>query len=85
MFVFLGHELTGEIVEVNETSNPKRLKVGMKIAASFIAPCGNCSPCSSGNDNLCHTFGNNIRSKGVLFDGTTRLSFPNGEKVYRFK
>jgi S-(hydroxymethyl)glutathione dehydrogenase/alcohol dehydrogenase len=53
-------------------------KIGDRVVASFIMPCGNCQPCRDMLDNLCETYFALNRVKGVLFDGTTRLFREDG-------
>ncbi|XP_019432397.1 PREDICTED: alcohol dehydrogenase 1-like [Lupinus angustifolius] len=72
----VGHEITGEIVEHGPLSDPKtieRLPLGSRVVGAFIMPCGNCSYCSKGHDDLCEPFFAYNRAKGTLYDGETRL------------
>ncbi|WVZ23973.1 hypothetical protein V8G54_002517 [Vigna mungo] len=67
----LGHEITGEVVEHGPHSDSKtieRLPVGSRVVGSFIMPCGNCSYCSKGHDDLCEAFFAYNRAKGTLYD-----------------
>lgn len=49
----LGHEATGEIVEVGE--GVKRYKVGDRVFASHHVPCGKCRYCLDGQHTVCNT------------------------------
>lgn len=49
----LGHEVVGEIVEINSKTN---LKVGDKIVSSHHIPCFDCIYCRSGNYSMCEHF-----------------------------
>ncbi|XP_022640110.1 uncharacterized protein LOC106765749 [Vigna radiata var. radiata] len=84
----LGHEITGEVVEHGPHSDSKtieRLPVGSRVVGSFIMPCGNCSYCSKGHDDLCEAFFAYNRAKGTLYDGETRLFLRNsGKPVYMY-
>lgn len=80
----LGHEITGEIVELGEgvsAHSAVQLKVGQKVASPFIMPCGECGQCVRGMEDLCATFFALNRGKGQLYDGTTRLFRADGTPV----
>lgn len=49
----LGHEIVGEIVEINSKSN---FKVGDKIVSSHHIPCFNCNYCKNENYSMCEHF-----------------------------
>ena len=50
-----GHELAGTIVEVGE--GIKNWKVGDRVTMPFVAGCGHCDPCLTGNQQVCdHQF-----------------------------
>jgi len=49
----LGHEATGEIVEVGD--GVKRYKVGDRVFVSHHVPCGKCRYCLSGHQTACET------------------------------
>ncbi|XP_020227487.1 uncharacterized protein LOC109808766 [Cajanus cajan] len=84
----LGHEITGEVVEHGPQSDSKtieRLPVGSRVVGAFIMPCGNCSYCSRGHDDLCEDFFAYNRAKGTLYDGETRLFLQNsGKPVFMY-
>lgn len=49
----LGHEIVGEIVEVNSKTN---FKVGDKVASAHHIPCFNCVYCNNKNYSMCEHF-----------------------------
>lgn len=49
----LGHEISGEIVEVGE--GVKRFKVGERVIATHHVPCNTCYYCLRGNHSACET------------------------------
>ncbi len=49
----LGHEIVGEIVEINSNTD---FKVGDKIISSHHIPCFNCNYCKNGNYSMCEHF-----------------------------
>lgn len=75
----LGHELSGVLVEIDET---RGLKKGDKTTFVPYFPCGTCIACRMGNVNCCV----NIRGAGVHIDGgmTAYISVPVGALVYGY-
>lgn len=59
----LGHELSGEIVQVG--SSVQDYEPGDLITLAPIIPCMRCTPCSKGQDNICE----NAKVVGVNFYG----------------
>jgi len=49
----LGHEIVGEIVEINSKTN---FKIGDKIVSSHHIPCFNCIYCKNENYSMCEHF-----------------------------
>ncbi|MEM9328600.1 MAG: zinc-dependent alcohol dehydrogenase family protein [Bacteroidota bacterium] len=50
-----GHELVGEVVEVG--ADVRRFKGGERVTVPFVAGCGHCEWCASGNHQICdHQF-----------------------------
>ncbi|PHT44286.1 hypothetical protein CQW23_18311 [Capsicum baccatum] len=84
----VGHEITGEVIEHGQLSDSKiteRFPVGSQVVGAFIMPCGSCSFCSKGQDDLCEDFFAYNRAKGTLYDGETRLFLRNsGKPVYMY-
>ena len=72
----MGHEITGTVAALGPgvTGPP----VGTPVASAFIMPCGFCSACAAGRDDLCDNFFAMNRLKGTLYDGTTRLRRKDG-------
>lgn len=60
----LGHELAGEIVEI-DGGNPRGLKTGDRVVADPYLFCGHCYPCSLGRTNCCE----DLQVLGVHVDG----------------
>ncbi|ASU77918.1 alcohol dehydrogenase [Actinopolyspora erythraea] len=77
----LGHEVAGVIGELGSSVNG--LEVGDRVVTSFIMPCGRCSQCAAGNEEICLEFFAYNRAKGQLYDGKTRLS-RDGEPVWMY-
>jgi succinate semialdehyde reductase (NADPH) len=75
-----GHEVAGIVEEVGP--NVTKLKPKDKVVISFIFPCGKCRMCIEGKENYCET-ALKYRNKGVLLDGTSRLSI-NGERAFHY-
>ena len=46
-----GHELAGEIVEMGK--DVKNFKLGERVTVPFVAGCGRCEQCHSGNQQVC--------------------------------
>lgn len=84
----VGHEITGEVVEVGPLTDSKiiqRFPIGTHVVGAFIMPCGSCFYCSKGQDDLCEEFFAYNRAKGTLYDGETRLFLrSNGKPVYMY-
>src|ERR1700712_2824170 len=74
-----GHEISGTIAEIGSTVTS--LHVGDRVVCSFLVPCGVCSACSSGNEDLCLPFRSHMQKLGVRFDGTPRMYAANGEPL----
>lgn len=70
--IVLGHEGSGEIVEVG--SHVQHLKVGDRVGMEAILGCGHCIQCRKGRANLCP----NWDHLGIDFDGTFAeyIAFP---------
>lgn len=83
----LGHEVSGEVVAYGpevDTRTKTRLPLGQKVVSSFIMPCGSCPHCVTGKEEICNTFFEFSRAKGVLYDGETRLYRQDNTPVHVF-
>lgn len=49
----IGHELSGVILELGEKATKKGLKVGDRVAGSFLRFCGTCHYCLNGQQQFC--------------------------------
>jgi L-iditol 2-dehydrogenase len=49
----LGHEITGDIVEIGE--GVKNFRVGDRVFSSHHVPCGECRYCHAGHQSVCET------------------------------
>src|SRR3970040_1184082 len=72
----MGHEISGIVAAPRPRVNGPA--VGTKVVSAFIMPCGFCTPCAAGRDDLCDNFFAMNRLKGTLYDGTSRLTRKNG-------
>jgi len=75
----LGHEISGTVVTLGPGTDGPR--VGTRVVAPFIMPCGVCALCAAGRDDLCENFFGMNRLKGTLYDGTTRLHREDGSPI----
>lgn len=74
----LGHEGAGLVVAVGP--NVRNVKVGDKVALSWVPYCGTCEFCVTGAVHLCESaFGPMFN--GTLLDGTSRLS-KDGKTIF---
>ena len=74
----LGHEATGEILEVG--IDVKGLAAGDRVVFSYVPMCGLCGPCSTGRPALCEP-GALANGKGELLEGGSRWTGPDGETL----
>jgi S-(hydroxymethyl)glutathione dehydrogenase/alcohol dehydrogenase len=75
----LGHEISGVVEEV--APDVQATRPGDAVVCSFIMPCGVCSYCVRGRDDLCETFFAMNRLKGTLYDGESRLRRSDGSSL----
>ena len=75
----MGHEISGTVAALGP--GVKGPAVGTKVVSAFIMPCGFCTPCGAGRDDLCDSFFAMNRLKGTLYDGTTRLRRRDGSPI----
>ncbi|MGB6009087.1 zinc-dependent alcohol dehydrogenase family protein [Castellaniella sp.] len=66
----LGHESSGEVVEVG--AGVDDLRPGDHVVTVFVPSCGCCEPCMSGRPALCEP-GAKANTQGVLLGGERRL------------
>jgi succinate semialdehyde reductase (NADPH) len=72
----LGHEISGTVAELGPgVGGPAP---GTRVVCAFVMPCGVCPWCARGRDDLCESFFNLNRLRGVLYDGQTRLRRADG-------
>lgn len=68
----MGHEGSGVVTELGE--GVTSLAVGDHVVLSWVPPCGECRYCLQGHEARCQKVATVVAPKGVLFDGTTRMS-----------
>lgn len=71
----LGHEGAGVVEQVGE--GVTHVAPGDRVAFSIVPACRRCEECLAGRFNLCIPAGE-AGPRGVLMDGTSRLSLPDG-------
>jgi S-(hydroxymethyl)glutathione dehydrogenase/alcohol dehydrogenase len=67
--VVLGHEAAGVVEKVGP--GVTNLRAGDPVILSFVASCGRCKRCTTGQPHLCNGFGNT--PPGTMPDGSIRL------------
>lgn len=79
----LGHEAGAVVESVGE--GVKSVKVGDKVIPCYTPECGepDCIFCMSKKTNLCPRI-RGTQGQGVMPDGTTRFSTPDGTKIHHF-
>ncbi|WP_394161225.1 alcohol dehydrogenase catalytic domain-containing protein [Galactobacter valiniphilus] len=77
----MGHEGSGVVTELGE--GVTSLAVGDHVVLSWVPPCGECRYCRQGHEARCQKVATVVAPKGVLFDGTSRLS-RDGETVHHY-
>ncbi len=70
----LGHEVVGEIVEINSKTN---FSVGEKVALGHHVPCFSCKYCWSGNYSMCRHF----KSTNILPGGFSEYIYVSEEHL----
>jgi S-(hydroxymethyl)glutathione dehydrogenase/alcohol dehydrogenase len=71
----MGHEGAGVVEEVG--SSVTHVTPGDHVGFCIVPSCRTCAECAAGRFHLCIPAGEN-GPRGVLMDGTSRLSLPNG-------
>ncbi len=79
MPMVLGHEATGEIVELG--ADVQGFRVGDRVVSCFIPNCGRCEPCASGRPALCE-LGAAANAAGTLLGGGRRWLDANGVTLH---
>jgi len=79
----LGHEATGIVESVGE--DVKSVSVGDHVIPCYTPECkkSDCIFCQSPKTNLCPAI-RSTQGKGVMPDGSSRFSTPDGKKIYHF-
>ncbi|GAA2052792.1 MULTISPECIES: alcohol dehydrogenase catalytic domain-containing protein [Leifsonia] len=77
----MGHEGSGVVTELGD--GVTSLAVGDHVVLSWVPPCGDCRYCRSGHEARCQKVATIVAPKGVLFDGTSRLS-RDGETIHHY-
>lgn len=77
--VILGHEFSGEVVEIGE--NVSHVKVGDAVVVEPIVACGECANCASGNYHLCEFLG----FHGLCGSGGGFAEYTTFDKKFVFK
>lgn len=78
MPMLLGHEGSGEIVEIGAAVTD--LKVGDHVVFQFSASCGRCRRCLEGRPQICERAASS-RAAGELMAGGSRITSMNGEVI----
>jgi S-(hydroxymethyl)glutathione dehydrogenase/alcohol dehydrogenase len=78
----LGHEVSGTVKALG--GGVDDLAVGDRVVGAFIMPCGRCSECRSGREELCERFFAQNRLNGTLYDGRTRLFDAAGDPIWMY-
>lgn len=74
-----GHEISGIVDSLG--LGVSGFRPGDRVVSSFIMPCGRCGPCTRGRDDLCETYFAMNRTKGTLYDGTSRHYRQDGTPI----
>jgi Zn-dependent alcohol dehydrogenase len=77
----LGHEASGEIVELG--TDVQGFRVGDRVVFYFIPSCGRCVPCASGRPALCEP-GVAANVAGTLLGGEKRWRDADGIPLHHF-
>lgn len=77
----LGHEGAGVVVEVGP--GVKSLKPGDHVIPLYTPECRECASCLSGKTNLCTRI-RATQGQGLMPDGTSRFSMPDGTPIHHY-
>ncbi len=78
--VVIGHEFSGEIVELGDLASKSGLKVGDRVIGEPFQPCKICNSCRKGSPNLCE---NPIGARGLeggAFSDYSKMNFHYAHK-----
>jgi len=77
----LGHEGAGVVVELG--SGVKDLKVGDHVIPLYTPECRQCEYCLNPKTNLCQAI-RETQGQGLMPDGTSRFSMPDGTPILHY-
>jgi S-(hydroxymethyl)glutathione dehydrogenase / alcohol dehydrogenase len=77
----MGHEGSGVVIAVADDVSD--VEVGDHVILSWVPACGDCRPCRAGRPAQCAVVASVVAPRGVLLDGTSRLS-RNGQTVHHY-
>ena len=77
----LGHEGAGVVLEVG--AGVTSVKPGDHVIPLYTPECRECASCLSGKTNLCTRI-RATQGKGVMPDGTSRFSMPDGTPIHHY-
>ncbi len=77
----LGHEGAGVVVEVGP--GVKSVKPGDHVIPLYTPECRECASCLSGKTNLCTKI-RATQGQGLMPDGTSRFSMPDGTMIHHY-
>ncbi len=77
----LGHEGAGVVVEVGE--GVTSLEVGDHVIPLYTPECRECEYCLNPKSNLCQAI-RSTQDQGLLPDGSTRFSMPDGTRIHHY-
>lgn len=78
MPMVLGHEATGEVVELG--ANVRDFAVGDRVVFSFVPMCGHCTPCATGRPVLCEP-GAAANAQGHLLESGSHWTDEDGKPL----
>jgi S-(hydroxymethyl)glutathione dehydrogenase/alcohol dehydrogenase len=77
----MGHEGSGVVTETGP--GVTNLAEGDHVVLSWVAPCGRCRYCLAGREARCQLAATVVAPRGVLHDGTSRLSL-GGRELHHY-
>jgi S-(hydroxymethyl)glutathione dehydrogenase/alcohol dehydrogenase len=76
--IVIGHEASGVVMDVGP--GVTSVEKGDHVVATWMIACGHCPECTSGQGHICRT-SHGIHTKGGLWDGTSRLTDADGNRL----